>query len=170
MQQHLELRLDSESPHDRHAAVQAILKARNVSHDQIRAIADKYISTGTRAGTVKDVMIVLGRLRAVDQIPWLVDHLTFEAFYKDLKRFQTTEDLYPAVRALIEMGPKAIDPVLQRLATDAAPATQVAGAAVLRGVLGRAEAAERLKSAIAATSDPTARANLSAVAAQLSKS
>ncbi len=130
-------KLDSEDPASRQAAMTAILKTRGEEDKQIAALVERYVAAADRQGTVKDCMLLLGHLHATAYVPLLVKHLTFKAFYKDTKRPQALEDVYPAVPALINMGVSSIQPVIERLEKEDGEPLQLTGAAVLRGVLGQ---------------------------------
>ncbi len=128
--------LDSENPATRQTAMSAILKSRDDNEKQVAALIERYVDAPDRQGTVKDCMLLLGRLHATTYVALLVKHLTFEAFFKNTKRPQPLEDLHPAIPALIDIGSPAIKPVLERLSAEDGETLQRAGAAVLRGVLG----------------------------------
>jgi hypothetical protein len=132
--------LDSEDVATRQAAMAAILKARQEGDNEIATLLEQRVQAPDRQGTVKDCMLLLGRLHATVHVPLLVNHLTFEAFYKNTKRPQTLEDLHPAIPALIDMGSPSIQPVLDRVEAEDGEILQRAGAAVLRGVLGKRRA------------------------------
>ena len=102
--------LESESPEVRLKASAAVAAARDSTIRELEALARKYVAAGDRRGTVKDVMSLMGRLRAAECVEFLVSQLTFEVYYKETKRPQTTKDLYPAVQALIDIGSPAVAP------------------------------------------------------------
>jgi len=156
--------LESDSPDVRRAATQRVLSARDVPHDQIRAIAEKHIA-GPKKGTAKDAILLLGKLNSQSSIDWLLDHLTFDVFYKEMKRPQPPADRFPAVKALIDIGLPAIDPLLARAAASSDPDFHTAAAAVLLGVLGPRGAARRLQAE--AASRPTGAAPKSGLAQTL---
>jgi HEAT repeat protein len=133
----MSIELESDSPEVRAKASEELLAKRQADIAAILRIVEKFLGDDTRRGTVKDNMLLLGKLRAVEAVGLLVRNLTFEVFYKNTKRPQTTEDLYPAVQALIDIGSPALGPVLERLAAEDDELLHRAGAAVLRGVLGR---------------------------------
>ena len=141
--------LESDSPEIRYAATERILSTRNVSHDEIRALAEKHLA-GPKKGTAKDAILLLGKLNSQSSIGWLLDHLTFEVFYKETKRPQPPADRFPAVKALIDIGLPAIDPLLARAAIENDPEFHTAAAAVLVGVLGSRGASRRLRTEIGA--------------------
>ena len=88
------MELDSESPEVRARASSDILQRREAEIDVLMQLLERRLVNDDRQGTVKDVMLVLGKLRASRAVPLLVRNLTYEAFYKNTKRPQTTEDLY----------------------------------------------------------------------------
>ena len=137
------MELDSESPEIRARVSAEILKRRDADIDALMQLLESKLAGADRQGTVKDVMLLLGKLRAVQAVPLLVRNLTYEAFYKNTKRPQTTGDLYPAVNALIDIGSPSLHPVLERLRSEDDPIVTRTGAVVIRGVLG-----ERLASAM----------------------
>ena len=137
--------LESDDPHKRRAAAGSIIKHRNVSHDEIKAIADKYIAEQRKGGTVRDSLRLLGKLQAREQIPYLlVSLLPYRVFEDDADRPPAIETTFPAAGALIDIGLPAIKPVLQRLRQENDPDALLAGAGVLRGILGRAGALKRV--------------------------
>jgi hypothetical protein len=159
--------LQSDDEAARTRAVQEILHDQSAAVEQVSAIVRKYASDPAKKGTVKSSMELLGKLRAKDAVPLLVDNLTFAVFYKNTKALQNADTLYPAVSALIEIGMPAIEPVLARVEASSADADLQAGAAVLRGVLGAELAAERLRIETAKASSDPARARLTQMAEML---
>jgi hypothetical protein len=154
--------LDTEDAVARQAAMAEILAARDEADRQVAAILERRVEAVDRQGTVKDCMLLLGKLHATAYVPLLVKHLTFQSFYKNTKRPQTLQDLHPAVPALIDMGTPAIKPVLARLEAEDDANLQRLGAAVLRGVLGQAWAILIVEDAQRSASDPV-RARLTQV-------
>jgi len=128
--------LESESLEIRQAASAAIFQSYQVDRQKVAVVVEKYLPVNGREGTVRDSILLLGKLRAAEYAPLLARHLTFEAYYKNTKRPQTTEDLYPAVAALIDIGSPAVTPVLERLKREDGEVLERTGAAVLHGVLG----------------------------------
>jgi len=143
--------LESDSPEVRRRAVRTLLAHRNVSHAQLRALADKHVKSG-KHGTAKDVILLLGKLNSIESIDWLIDHIDFDVFYKETKRTQSIEDLYPAVQALIDIGLPSLGPLIERAKTDKRKELPMAAAAVLIGVLSARGAIRRLSALIAAAS------------------
>jgi hypothetical protein len=154
--------LDSEDVATRQRAMAAILKGRQEGDNEIAALLEQRVQAPDRQGTVKDCMLLLGRLHATVHVPLLVSHLTFEAFYKNTKRPQTLEDLHPAIPALIDMGSPSIQPVLDRVKAEDAEIVQRAGAAVLGGVLGKRRAILIVEDEVKRTS-PASQARLARV-------
>lgn len=132
--------LESENQALRAQASAEILKRYQADVAAVLKIVEKYLPDPARGGTVKDSMLLLGKLRAAEAVPLLVRSLTYDVFYKNTKRPQPTEDAYPAVQALIDIGAPAIEPVLKRVSSEDDPDVHRAGAAVLRGVLGQRRA------------------------------
>jgi HEAT repeat protein len=151
--------LESDLPEIREAAKGQILAKRDVSQEDLRALAERHIG-GPKKGTAKDAILLLGKLNAVQSIDWLVAHLDFEVFYKETKRTQLPSDRFPAAQALIDIGLPTIAPVLARVKVDDHPDVQVAAAAVLIGVLSARGAVRRLTGEIEAARDPTAKTAL----------
>lgn len=162
--------LESESPEIR-AKGSAEILARHRPEDiaEIRRIAEKYLPNATRQGTVRDSILLLGKLRAVVEIPFLVRNLTFQAFYKNTKRPQPPEDLYPAVQALIDIGKPSVQPVLSRLASEDGDQLEANGALVLHHILGRDGAQAMLSAEIAVKRDQRVQARLRRVAAAVGR-
>jgi hypothetical protein len=152
--------LESESIDDRRVAVAKILEARTQQNQQIADLLAKYLADPSREGTAKDLIVLLGKLRAVEQLPILVRSLTFKVFYRNTKRPQTIEDLYPAVQALTDLGAPAIDPVLERIMREDQEDVARTGAAVLRNVLGLSRAVLILDQAIQTAPSDEARDRL----------
>ena len=128
--------LEAESPEERRAAAAKIVDMRRAQEQQIADLLAKVLAVPDREGTAKDLILLLGKLHATEQVPILVQSLTFQVFYRASKRPQTTEDLFPAVQALIDIGTPALDPVIERLQSESGGDVQRAGTAVLRGILG----------------------------------
>jgi hypothetical protein len=144
------MELDSESPEVRARASAEIVQRREAEIDGLMQLLELRLANDDRQGTAKDVMLVLGKLRATQAVPLLVRNLTYEAFYKNTKRPQTTEDLYPAVSALIEIGSPSLNSVLERVKNDSDPTVTRTAAAVIYGVLGGRRASSWLKEEAAA--------------------
>jgi HEAT repeat protein len=159
--------LDSEVSEQRARVVDQSLKQRSTDVAALIGLAERLAGDPSRQGTVKDTLGLLGRLRAMEAVPLMVRLLTFEVYYKNTKRPQTTSDLYPAVQALIDIGPAAIDPVLERVRVDDDGQVQRNAAVALRGMLGAHRA--RLVLADEAQRAPTerSRVRLQATAAAL---
>jgi HEAT repeat protein len=128
--------LESDSAQTRDTAIAKVLAERRADVKKIADLFVKYHADDHRKGTAKDAMLLLGKLRAAEYVPLLVENLTFQVFYLETNRPQTTEDLYPAVKALIEIGSPAASPVLERLKKEDGEALERTGATVLRDVLG----------------------------------
>src|SRR5262249_43249154 len=128
--------LESDSVELRKAAVERVLREKSLSVKEVRSIAEKHVAGLHKHGTAKDAILLLVKLRAVDEIPWLVSQLTFEVFYKETKRPQPPEDVFPAAQALIDIGQPSIQPVLDRVKGSGDHKIYLAAATVLRGVLG----------------------------------
>ena len=156
--------LDSESPEVRARATAEILKRRDVEIDALMQLLERKLAGDDRQGTVKDVMLLLGKLRAVRAVPLLVRNLTYEAFYKNTKRPQITQDLYPAVNALIDIGEPSLNPVLERVRNEDDPTVARTGAAVIRGILGERVASILVKEEAAAEHDANRKRRLEAMA------
>lgn len=137
--------LESDDVVTRRAAMARIIKSRDVSHDDIKAIAEKYIAQHTKGGTVRDALHLLGKLQAREQIPYLVSRLHVRVFEEDKSRPPSIETTYPAAGALIDIGLPSLKPVIARIRHETAEDALLAGAGVLRGVLGRAGALKRVE-------------------------
>jgi hypothetical protein len=143
--------LESDLPAVRKSAARALLSHRNVSHAHLRALAEKHIA-GPKHGTAKDIILLLGKLNSTESIGWLIDHIDFNVFYKEVKRPQTWADRLPAAQALIDIGLPSIGPVLARAESDHRANFASAAAAVLIGILSERGAARRISAEIAASS------------------
>jgi hypothetical protein len=123
----------------------------------------------TRRGTVRDSILLLGKLRATEAVPLLVEHLNYGVFYKESKRLQTPEDYYPAGQALIDIGIPSLDPVVTAMtATDDATMHQL-GARIIVKILGPKLAGVYLQDKIQAETEQTRRTRLQAVMAYLNR-
>jgi hypothetical protein len=141
--------LESDDVATRHRAMEQLLKERGeVDHSAIRAIADKYIAAGRKKGTVRDALRLLGKLQAREYIPYLVSLLPFRVYEDDLSRPPEIATTFPAAGALIDLGLPSIRPVLERLRHEIDPDALLAGAGVLRKVLGREGAFKRIRAEI----------------------
>lgn len=157
-------KLESESPEIRAAAnLELLANPRPEDIPEIIGIVEKYLPDAARQGTVKDNMLLLGKLKSVAAIPLLVRNLTYEAFYKNTKRPQPPEDLFPAVQALIDIGQPSVRPLLERLAAEDGEKLALAGATVIRGVLGREAARQLLSKEIEAATGDATKSRLRAV-------
>jgi hypothetical protein len=152
--------LESESAENRRGAAEKILAARLEVGQQVGDLLVKYLAVPDREGTAKDLMLLLGKLRATEQIPLLVRSLTFKAFYRSTKRPQTVEDLYPAVQALADIGAPAIDAVLARIEHEDDEEVHRVAAAVLRGILGAPRAKLILDNAVRTNRAPEVKSRL----------
>jgi hypothetical protein len=163
----MNIELESESPEVRLKAGAAVVAARDSTIRELEASARKYLAAEERRGTVKDLMLLMGRLRASECVEFLVSQLTFEVYYKETKRPQTTKDLYPAVQALIDIGSPAVAPTLRRLASEDGEVLQRCGGTVLREVLGPELARQALELERARTEDAQVKGRLERVAGLL---
>jgi HEAT repeat protein len=154
------IELESESPEIRAKASEQVLAGRKADIGAVLKVVEKYLGDDSRRGTVKDNMLLLGKLRAVEAVGLLVRNLTFEVFYKNTKRPQTIEDLYPAVQALIDTGTPSLGPVLERLAAEDDELLHRTGAAVLLGILGRSHARALLKEEMGSAKSVSAQVRL----------
>jgi hypothetical protein len=139
------LDLESDDPETRRVAMERVLRDRDVSHEDIKAIAEQYIAEGRKGGTVRDALHLLGKLQARDQIPYLVSRLDLSVFEMDSAALPSIEITFPAAGALIYIGLPAIRPVLERLRGETSEGALLAGAGVLRGVLGKKGAIARVE-------------------------
>ncbi len=160
--------LESKSPKVR-ANAAARVQARHQVADipAIIAIVNKYLADDTRRDTVRDNMLLLGKLRAVEAIPLLLDNLTYDVFYKETKRLQSVEDLYPAVQALIDIGRPSLGPVQAKLSSGGDEILAKNGTTVLKGILGHEGARDLLTAQAAAAADEAARVRLNRLIAVL---
>jgi hypothetical protein len=163
----MNIELESESPEVRLKAGAAVVAARDSTIRELEASARKYLAAEDRRGTVKDLMLLMGRLRASECVEFLVSQLTFEVYYKETKRPQTTKDLYPAVQALIDIGSPAVAPTLRRLAGEDGEVLQRCGSTVLREILGPDLARQATELERARTEDAQVKARLEKVAGLL---
>jgi hypothetical protein len=151
--------LESDDIDKRRAAMDHILRHRDVSHDEIKAFAEKYIGQERKGGTVRDALHLLGKLHAVRHIPYLVSRLGYRVF--EMTSPPSIENTYPAAGALIYIGLPSIKPVIGRLRSEKDEDTLIAGAGVLRFVLGRKGAlkriADEIKTAAASEQAPLTR-------------
>jgi hypothetical protein len=138
--------LESNDVHKRHVAMAHILRHADVRHDEIKAVADKYIAQKCKGGTIRDALQLLGKLHAYEYIPYLVSLLHFRVFEDETSRPPSIETTFPAAGALIYIGLRAIKPVLGRLRTESHLEALLAGAGVLRAILGRNGAIKRINS------------------------
>jgi hypothetical protein len=136
--------LESDDPVKRRAAMEHILRHRDVAHQDIKAIAGKYIAEDRKGGTVRDALHLLGKLHATEQIPYLVSLLNYVVSEFELTAPPTIQGVYPAAGALIYIGLPSIKPVLVRLRSEVDDNGFAAGAGVLRFVLGRSGALKRI--------------------------
>ena len=136
--------LESDNERERDTAAVSVLKEHASAEREVAGIVTKYLSDGSRKGTVKTAIRLLGELRAEQYVPLLIDNLTFEVFYKDSKRPQAIEDLFPSVGALIKIGIPSIEPILKKVKSTNDTAVLRAATAVFHGVLGDDLAERRL--------------------------
>ena len=138
--------LADESESVRKGAAAEILKSRQAEIQRLITIVERGVANDRKAA-VRDGMLLLGQLRAVEAVPMLVQRLTFQVPYL-ATRPQPIEDLCPAVQALIDIGSPSLRPVLERIEGEDGDILQRAGAAVFRGVLGETWAMTQLESRI----------------------
>jgi hypothetical protein len=130
--------LESDYVATRHRAMEELLKNRRaVDRNAIKAIADKYIAANRKRGTVRDALRLLGKLQAREYIPYLVSLLPFRVYDDDSSAPPDLATTFPAAGALIDIGLPSIRPVLDRLRHERDRDALIAGAGVLRFVLGR---------------------------------
>jgi hypothetical protein len=130
-------KLQSEDTVTRDAATAEIMAARKEMLQKCEAIVKQFISDENRKGTVKTSILLLGKLRLQESVPFLVEHMTFAVFYKETKRLQDVEDLYPCVEALIQIGVPSVVPVVDKTKKNKDDETVIiCSSTVLREVLG----------------------------------
>ena len=147
----------------RESAAQGILLSRQREIASIERIVREFVRDGTRKGTAKTAILLLGNLRSDQSVPLLVENLSFEVFYKDTKRPQPPEDLYPCVGALIRIGMPSVAPVLSRAeSSDDQKISRCAGC-VVQGVLGRKLAVAHVRERMEGLSDTAEHKRLEAL-------
>lgn len=113
---------------ERQAFAGVILEEQGWTMYDLKQMVQDSLSEGDRSRTAKVAIILLGKLRAVEAVPLLVENLTFEALYDDMTgfvynnhehtmpvtRIPTIEDDYPCVGALIGIGSPAIEPLMKK--------------------------------------------------------
>ena len=129
-------KLRSTDPAIRDAATAEIMAARKEMIRKCEEIVRDSIIDENRKGTATTSILLLGKLRSQESVPLLVEHLTFEVFYKDTKRPQTVEDRHPCVRALIEIGVPSVDLVVDKAKKSQDEKVIRCSSTVLRGVFG----------------------------------
>ena len=107
-------KLRSEDLAEREATAGQVEQCRLNTIENLESNVRDLIGDGSRNGTVKTSIILLGRLRAVEAVPLLVEHLTFSVFYKDVKRTQLWHEGYPCIQALSDIGFASLDPLLKQ--------------------------------------------------------
>ena len=153
-------RLRSSKKTERDRAAQSILRHKQEMVTEIRKIVTELVHDKRRKGTVKDAIVLLGNFRDAESVPLLVEHLTFEVFYKQRKRPQTIEDRFPCVGALIEIGLPSIDGVLEKAQVDGSDWIARCGATVIARVLGVKWAVAYLEDRIQQQTEPARRERL----------
>ena len=160
--------LRSEDIAERQAAAGVILQRKEEAltrADVVAGIEDIVREFGRneeRKGTAKTAIDLLGDFQSSRSVPLLVEHLTLRVFYKETKRPQRKEDLFPSVGALVKIGQSSLDPVLSRAeGTDDEDVTRCA-AYVVKGVL-KGDARTLIEDRLAHQPDTNVRKRLSAV-------
>jgi translation initiation factor 2B subunit (eIF-2B alpha/beta/delta family) len=104
-------KLRSEDMADREAMAALVEQCRLKTIENLESNVRDLVSEGSRDKTVQTSILLLGRLRAVEAVPLLVEHLTFSVFYK-----QTTPwwDGHPCIQALSDIGFVSLDPLLKQ--------------------------------------------------------
>ena len=109
-------KLQSDSPSERESATQAVLhlSAEDVKPilNELVPLAEKLLANEDKKGSAKTVILLIGKLKINDAIPFLVEHISFQAFYKNVKRLQPPEDRFPCVQALVDIGKGSLEPVV----------------------------------------------------------
>jgi hypothetical protein len=136
--------LESDDAATRRLAAENIHRNRDVAYEDIQAIAEKYIIQGRKGGTIHDCLRLLGKLQARDQCPYLVSRLEYRFFELTRLRPPAIETTFPAASALTDIGLPAVRPVLGRLRGETSEEVLLAGAGVLRGILGKKGAVARI--------------------------
>jgi HEAT repeat protein len=129
---------------------------------KIEAVVGDFAGDENRRGTAKTAIDLLGNLQSTGSIPVLVNNLTLRVFYKETKRPQRKEDLYPSVGALIKMGEPSTDPVLTRVQESDDDQVAQCTAYVVKG-LKKNGAAQLIQDHINRQSDSRANQRLRAV-------
>ncbi len=149
--------LESNEPDVRTAAAEHILRYRDVDHAAIKDVAERHMQSGVGAVS-RDALRLLGKLGAREEVPYLVSRLDYaiSGVLSD-NRLPSIATTFPAAGALIDIGLPSIKPVLSRLAGEKSQDALLAGAGVLRHVLGRAAAIKRFRAELDAASTPEAK-------------
>jgi hypothetical protein len=137
--------LRSPNPEDRENAARGILQLKSKIKDRrdlintIENIARDFIAVKERAGSAKTAISLLGDLQSIDSIPFLLENLTFHAFYKEAKRAQDISDTHPCAGALIAIGGPSLDPIISKAEeTDDELTIRIASWVVMRILHGKA--------------------------------
>ncbi len=112
----LEFLLSSEDATVREEAVQVVVSKHRQFAATMQELATLFLDDPEKVGMAATAIRLLGEIRSDTSVPLLVNHLTFRVFYKETKRTQGPDDLYPCVGALIAIGLPSLDPLLKKVA------------------------------------------------------
>jgi hypothetical protein len=104
-------KLRSENMDEREATAGQVEQCRLNTIENLESNVRDLVSEGSRDKTVQTSILLLGRLRAVEAVPLLVEHLTFSVFYKQTKPWW---DGHPCIQALSDIGFASLDPLLKQ--------------------------------------------------------
>ena len=168
-------KLRSANKAERFEAALSLLRERRKTVEELQKIITENIKAAentndenikqVRWETARTSIWSLGKMRAVEAVPLLVENLTFLVL-DPLRGGQPIEEKLPSVGALIEIGTPSLEPVLQRVegldVQDRRVTEYVArcAATVIRGVLDRKVAIAYVEDHIEQQNDPVRQQRL----------
>jgi hypothetical protein len=153
-------KLRSENIDEREAVAGLVEQCRLNTIKNIESNVRDLIGDDSRKGTVRTSIVLLGKLRAVEAVPILVEHLTFFVFYKEVKHTQPWQDAYPCVQALSDIGFVSLDPLLNQVEQTDDENYLRCSAVVCRKVLGDEMTEKYIENRIDHTTDSVRRGRL----------
>jgi hypothetical protein len=131
-------KLRSDDKKDRDEIGQLILQDRQRLVTELQQIVREFIADKKKQEIATAAIILLGKLRAVEAIPILVEHLILPpvALRPTVTAPPSPLKAHPSAGALIEIGSPSLRPLLKKVEVSSDEGTLVLAAIVINGILG----------------------------------
>jgi hypothetical protein len=131
-------RLRSEYLKDRKDIEQLILQDRQRLVEELQQIVRQFAADERRQEIAKTAILMLGKLRAVEAVPLLVEYLVLPPVERPpgTRQLVPPQVAHPSVGALIEIGSPCLQPLLKKVEESDDRGTLILAAVVVNQILG----------------------------------